>query len=233
MNTWHGWLTAQPWRLRMAKDLLFGNFFLALCLPMVFIYSSPSLRLLLLTLGLFTVAMALESWNQIHYFGPVIGLAAALKMSSLRWLSAVQSHGRRIGTALATGVILCSGLNLIQDSMVFPQQDAFSHQRASIKKELESTEGRHVVLVRYKDDHPPVQQWVYNDANIDASKVVWAWDMSDKENRRLFDYFKGRRFWLLEPDAASPHLQAISTAGQVGDRGTVSLLNVPEPPQEK
>ncbi|MGA2715461.1 MAG: hypothetical protein ABSG41_20365 [Bryobacteraceae bacterium] len=233
LGTLRGWAAAQPWRLRMAKDLLFGNFFLMLCLPMVFIYASPPLRFLLAILGVFIVALALESWNQIHYFGPVIGLAAVLKMSSLRWLSAVKIHRRKIGIALSTGVILCSALNLIQDSMVFPQRDVFSSERAGIQKELESTDGLHVVLVRYADDHPPVQQWVYNRANIDASKVVWAWEMSDQENRRLFDYFKGRTFWLLEPDAAPPHLKPLFAAGQHGDRGPVSLLNGPEPLQEK
>ena len=233
MNTWQGWKAVQPSRMRMTKDLLFGNFFLVLCLLAMFRYQSWPLRFLLATLGVFMVAMALESWNQIHYFGPVIGVAAVLKMGSLRWLSAWKFHRRKIGIALVAGVILCSAVNLVQDSLIFPQQDAFSHDRARIKKDLEATEGSHVVLVRYADNHPPVQQWVYNDANIDASKVVWAWEMSDQENRRLFDYFKGRTFWLLEPDAASPRLRPLSTAGQHGDRGPVSLLKGPEPLQEK
>lgn len=233
MGTWRGWMAAQPWRLRMAKDLLFGNFFLALCVVMLFFYHPPSLRLLLVTLGLFMAVMALESWNQIHYFGPVIGVAAALKMSSLRWLSAVRTGGRRVGVAMAAAVILCSAVNLVQDSLVFPLPDTFSHERARIQKQLESTEGRHVVLVRYADNHPPVQQWIYNKAGIDDSKVIWAWDMSDREDRQLFDYYKGRRFWLLQPDAAPLSLKPIFIAGQDGDRGPVSLLKGPELPQEK
>lgn len=225
--TWRGWAALEPGRLRMAKDLLFGNFFLLLCIPMVFFYSSPPLRLLLTVLGIFMVALALESWNQIHYFGPVVGLAAVLKMDSLRWLSTLQLQRRRIGIALATGVILCSSVNLIRDSLVFPARDAFSQERASIQRELESKEGSHVVLVRYADNHPPIQEWVYNRADIDASKVVWARQMSDRENRQLFDYFKGRTFWLLEPDAAPPHLKPLSTAVEQDALGTVSRSNDP------
>jgi len=229
--TWRGWLAIEPSRLRMAKDLLFGNFFLLLCVPMVF-YLSPPLRLLLAILGIFMVALALESWNQIHYFGPVIGLAAVLKMNSLRWLSTLQLHQRRIGVALATGVILCSSVSLIQDSLVFPARDAFSQERASIQRELESKEGSHVVLVRYADNHPPIQEWVYNRANIDASKVVWARQMSDIENRQLFDYFKGRKFWLLEPDGAPPHLKALSAGVEPDAVGTVSRSSEPAPIHE-
>ena len=33
-----------------------------------------------------------------------------------------------------------------------------------------------------------------------ASPIVWARDRGE-ENRRLREYFAGRRFWLLEPDA--------------------------------
>ncbi len=227
LATWRGWLALEPGRLRMAKDLLFGNFFLLLCLPMVFLYASAPLRLLVAILGIFMAALALESWNQIHYFGPVIGLAAALKMNSLRWLSTLQLPLRRIGIALATGVILCSSVDLMRDSVVFPTQDVFSHERARIQRELESKEGSHVVLVRYAGNHPPVQEWVYNRANIDASKVVWAREMSDRENRLLFDYFKGRKFWLLEPDAAAPHLKPLSAGVEKDSLGTVSRSNNP------
>jgi hypothetical protein len=153
-------------------------------------------------------------------------------MNSLRWLSTLQLRQQRIGIALATGVILCSSLNLIQDSLVFPTRDAFSQERASVQRELESKEGSHVVLVRYADNHPPIQEWVYNHADIDASKVVWARHMSDVENRQLFDYFKGRSFWLLEPDAAPPHLKPLSAGVEKNALGTVSRSNDPAPIHE-
>ncbi len=148
-------------------------------------------------------------------------------MDSLRWLSTLELRQRRIGIALAAGVVLCSSLGLIQDSLVFPARDAFSQERASIQRELESKEGSHVVLVRYAENHPPVQEWVYNRADIDASKVVWAREMSDRENQQLFDYFKGRSFWLLEPDAAPPHLKPLSAGVEQDAVGTVSRSNDP------
>jgi hypothetical protein len=42
--------------------------------------------------------------------------------------------------------------------------------------------------------------WVYNGADIDGSKVVWARDMGTAKNQELIDYYKKRQVWLIEPD---------------------------------
>ena len=55
-------------------------------------------------------------------------------------------------------------------------------------------------MVRYRPDHNPLQEWVYNGANIDGSKVVWARDMGAEKNEELIKYFKNRQVWLVEPD---------------------------------
>jgi hypothetical protein len=41
---------------------------------------------------------------------------------------------------------------------------------------------------------------VYNDAEIDAAKIVWARDMGAAKNEELLRYFPKRRVWLVEPD---------------------------------
>ena len=47
-------------------------------------------------------------------------------------------------------------------------------------------------------------EWVYNAADIDSAKVVWARDMTPALNRELIGYFKDRRMWLVEPDCDPP-----------------------------
>ena len=75
---------------------------------------------------------------------------------------------------------------------------------ARIAARLEQTAGQHLVMVRYTENHDPDAEWVYNRADIDGSKVVWARDMDPAENRELLQYFHDRRAWLVEADEMPP-----------------------------
>ena len=66
--------------------------------------------------------------------------------------------------------------------------------------QLRAEPGRHLAIVRYQPDHEILEEWVYNQADIDGSKVVWARDMGPEKNQELIDYYKDRRVWLVEPD---------------------------------
>jgi hypothetical protein len=61
--------------------------------------------------------------------------------------------------------------------------------------------GKQLVLVRYAPGHSPIDEWVYNAANIDGSKVIWARDMDAASNQELLRYYSDRKAWLVEPDA--------------------------------
>ncbi len=42
---------------------------------------------------------------------------------------------------------------------------------------------------------------MYNGADIDESKVVWAREMDEKSDAQLISYFKDREVWLLNADS--------------------------------
>jgi hypothetical protein len=84
--------------------------------------------------------------------------------------------------------------------------------RPQLIANLRNREGLHLVIVRYTPTHHLDVEWVYNDADIDGSRIVWARDMGEEKNRELLDYYKNRQAWLLEPDIDPMALQAIGTA---------------------
>ena len=75
------------------------------------------------------------------------------------------------------------------------KQPNWSYKRQAMVDELFSIEGNHLVLISYMDDHSVHHEWVYNDADIDNAKIVWARDMGPQKNRALFDYFPDHRIW--------------------------------------
>jgi hypothetical protein len=80
-------------------------------------------------------------------------------------------------------------------------------ERARILAQATSLPGRHLILIRYGPDHEILApEWVYNEAEVDRAKVVWARDMGTTANQEVIQYFKGYRVWLINADDASPRL---------------------------
>jgi hypothetical protein len=67
--------------------------------------------------------------------------------------------------------------------------------------------GEHLVIVRYSTKHDVHAEWVYNEADIDHAKVVWAREMSGVNMQPLLDYFKRRQVWLVEPEVYPVKIQ--------------------------
>ena len=85
--------------------------------------------------------------------------------------------------------------------------------RGAILVELQALPQRQLAIVRYGPDHDAYfNEWVYNDAEIDQAKVVWARDMGPVRNRELIDYFHDRHVWLVEADETPPRLSPYPVA---------------------
>jgi len=69
-----------------------------------------------------------------------------------------------------------------------------------IVKQLEDIPGKHLVIVRYAPDHFADHEWVYNDTDIDASKIVWAREIPTVDMAPLLEYFRDRKVWLVQAD---------------------------------
>ena len=170
----------------------------------------PEHRFISLGWLFFTLAILPETWIHSHYFAPAFGLALLLTMQALRllWLWRGVPVGRlitRSSLVLCIAWLLPSGLSLSDLNNREEWRRQIS-RRDSILERLEGEGGHHLVIVRYGANHDTDAEWVYNAADIDSAKVVWAREMGPDQDRELLNYFKGRRVWLLEPDLSPARL---------------------------
>ena len=175
--------------------------------------------------SLFLLALLVETWIHPHYFAPATALFYLLLMQSLRHLRQWRWGDRAIGFSFAQAIPWsCLALVLLRlaaisahaDIMTWPRGNL---DRARVLNKLKSLPGHQLVIVRYAASHNPENEWVYNDADIEHAKVVWARDMGDHDNEELVEYFKGREIWTLYPDESPLRLELVP-AGQ----GTAASL---------
>jgi hypothetical protein len=170
-----------------------------------FLYRDTRFRFLLVTLLAVLFGYCLVVWPGPHYIAPAAGILFAALVQSIRHLRTMRIFGRPIGAALSRAILL----TLVVDVSLLVSQRLGDSQgwggwglsdRADLLQELESTQGKHVVLVRYGPDHSVHEEWVFNGADIDASKVIWARDLPGERNDQLFRYYPDRTIWLATPD---------------------------------
>ncbi|HEX8475833.1 MAG TPA: hypothetical protein VF666_17540 [Pyrinomonadaceae bacterium] len=185
------------------------------------------MRVPLAVVALLFAGLLLETYFSLHYAAPAVAAIYVLLMQAWRRLTVWRWRGRAVGRELSWAIpVICLimfgvrvgakplQLNLDPNSWRAADYyaDSFGAKRAPIVRQLEATEGRHLVLVRYGAEHRSGEEWVYNRADIDGAKIVWAREMDESRNRELIGYFRGRRVWLLEADAVgAPRLSPYSS----------------------
>jgi hypothetical protein len=85
----------------------------------------------------------------------------------------------------------------LRDHLVHDPRAEWAVNRMQLEQQLKSQGGRHLVLVRYASDHSYLDDWVFNEPDIDAAAVVWARPMGREGYERLDRYFVDRTIWLL------------------------------------
>ena len=179
---------------------------------------SSRLRLLLVPCGLVLAGVLAGQGEMPHYLAPATGAILAFMVQAMRHLRVWrrESHtGARLEVAILTALIL---LLAVRTTSWLPmrvstlswccvqQGDHSTPIRANVRAKLARMPGSQLVIVRYGPDHNFFEEWVYNAADIDAAKVVWARELGLEENQKLLTYFHNRTALLLEPDSDPPRL---------------------------
>lgn len=186
-----------------------------LLLPSVFMdrRTRPLVIILALMLGLNLFQMVLYP----YHLAPVTALLFVLITQGARHIYVLLARmrpGRGLVFAmlLPLCVVLTSTLKLEAADLGIPltywetAAEAHRDARASIEQWLERRPKNQLVIVHYSPTHSPDQEWVYNAADIDGSKVVWARQMDAKSDAQLLNYFTDREVWLLNADVQPQRL---------------------------
>lgn len=172
-------------------------------LPFVFFDRKMRLPLLIFLLG--TAAFLALIWSFPHYAAPLTCVIFLLLVQAIRHLRTNRPGGRPIGLALSWAILslLAADVGLsVRQHICDPLQWTCQGDpsRAAIQNNLSKMPGKHLVIVSYEPDHNLHDEWVYNGAEIDAAKVLWARDVDPIQNAKLFAYFKDRHIWFVNPD---------------------------------
>lgn len=68
-------------------------------------------------------------------------------------------------------------------------------------------------MVRYAQQRNIHDEGVYNGADIDSSKVVWARELDPEQKAKLFAYLNDRQIWLVTPDTDNEYLEPYTPPG--------------------
>jgi hypothetical protein len=208
-----------PWtKLTWKKLHEFWQFFLgsALWLPLVAfprVLRDRRTRFLLLQFCFCAIGLILVVYFYAHYAAALTATTFALLVQSIRHLRRWEFQARPVGIFLTRLVVLLVLARVVVYARHPPEmQEPWAHSRARVVKQLEATPNQHLVLVRYSPEHNPHHEWVFNSADIDHSKIVWAREIPGVDLRPLLDYFHDRVIWEVEPDQTPVRLHAYGGA---------------------
>jgi hypothetical protein len=173
------------------------------------------------TLGIFALGTNLFPYLLLHYLAGVAGLFVLMSVVGLRRLSEWRM-GAEIAFVL---VVLCGaeflgwyGLHLFERPQLYPllryeTWDSINHEgqarkRVQVNDELAEIPGELLVFVRYSARHIYQEEWVWNGADIDGQRIVFARDLGTDEDQKLIRYYSNRKVLVLEPDGVEAKLSA-------------------------
>jgi hypothetical protein len=206
-----------------AKTLITFLFFagFALLLPMIMLRRTlmdRRIRFLVLCMLVMTAGMLIQIFIFPHYLAPFTAAFYALGLQATRHLRLWTPGGKPVGLALVrltvTLCVVMAGLRLFAKPLhltiaEWPPSNwlvewygpgHFGTERAHLEASLEKLPGKQLVIVHYSPRHEVFDEWVYNAADIDNSKVIWAREMNTADNAELIHYYKDRNVWLVQPD---------------------------------
>ena len=191
----HWWRIHRPGGMReelahKIEDIgiaVFGPYLLILLVPLVAwwrVLKQRTGRLLTAILILFAFApFSIIWWMELHYLAPGAVVVAALMVLLIAELP----------PSFAAAVLVAFVVNAASVFVDFVRTPEGGREAARRAIAAEVKEG--VIVVA-----PNLFEMVYNGADIDGQRVIWARDLGPQRNAALRAYYRGRKFWYLPTD---------------------------------
>ncbi|MGH9559308.1 MAG: hypothetical protein ACRD30_08705, partial [Bryobacteraceae bacterium] len=190
-------LCVEPAIAFMQLAYLNGPITLALLfLPLA--WRDPRAGPLMMTLGLLLAALSIEAWHHEHYAAPGAGALAILVALSLGRMWRMRIDTFPIGRGLVIGLMLfAAGRGMVHLKTAFSRL-APGADRVELIHKLEALGKPQLIFVHYPSPGWSIlRDWVYNGADIDRQRVVFANDLGPKEDARLLAYYPDRQAWIV------------------------------------
>jgi hypothetical protein len=191
------------------------------------------IRFLVISVIILAAGMTIEIYLFPHYLAPFTAAFYAIGLQAMRhlyvWTPGNQPVGRAITYSIVSICVLMAGLRLFDQQLHCPVPerpvsvwivnwfgpDHFVTQRSIVENKLKQIPGGQLAIVRYAPDHEPIDEWVFNRADIDASKIIWARAMDTQSDLELIHYYSQRKAWLIQPDSPSQEIVPYPVSQQV------------------
>ena len=205
-----------------------------LTLPLFFlprILRDRRIRFLLIAGAVSLGTSALVIFFNIHYVAAMVPILLAVIVQGMRHLRTWRWESRPTGQFLVRAiVVMCFLMIPIQVHILAATPApgswaAIGPERVALEAQLQSLPGPQLVLVSYRPNHDPLLDWVYNGADIDRQKVVWARDMGAEKNQELLRYYSDRRVWVLDADSSPVRL--VQYPGEATNQPAKAQSNAP------
>ena len=209
--------------LRLEYRVRYYRFFflpaLYLALPFFFLSLRESrFRWVAAALLLFALGANFYPFFYPHYIAALTCLFVLVSVTGLRELTRLRISSAREASWMILALcgahfVLWYGVHVFEVEAMFPYEtwDVINHtnpaRRIAVNQALAEQPGKQLVIVRYSPRHIFQDEWVYNAADIDGARVVWARDLGATQNQELLKYYPDRTVWLLQPDEQPPSLE--------------------------
>jgi hypothetical protein len=142
-------------------------------------------------------------WFEPHYIAGLTACLFLLLTQAIRHLRQWKCKRWEIGMVCSRLIVILAVARLVtpRTEVVYPPLRTWNLTRSEIAANLQRSPKNSLVLVRYAPNHDPFNEWVYNAADIDRAKVVWAREIPGRDLSPLLNYFHDRQIWVVEADA--------------------------------